>query len=327
MGVKRDCDSEHRVGRCANVDFLFALDDEAGHTGEMALIINGESIDDEIIEEEFRHIKGQYERALQVACCERDPEFRSMAKDNLSSRSLLQQEARRRFAEVADEEVSERLGKLIEQAGGEDAFYANIGLPFKDEALVRDNVANGVRMDKMLQAVYEPEPEFSEEEMREYYAANVKLFLSEEELRVLHVSVNLSGAQNRAEVYDRMREIRQQALAGEDFESLGREHNSNRDQSPDLGWFKRGEFMEEFEAIAFSMKEGEISPVFTTQLGFHLCKVAERKAALPKPFDEVQEVVKVRMLEEYRDARFNEFVEELKKAAVIEDTEPEGEEV
>jgi parvulin-like peptidyl-prolyl isomerase len=291
----------------------------------MALIINGESIDDEIIEEEFRHIKGQYERALQVACCERDPEFRAMAKDNLSSRSLLQQEARRRFAEVTEDEVTARLERLMEQAGGEDAFYANIGLPFKDEVLVRDNVANGVRMDKMLQAVYAPEPEFTEEQLREYYQANVKQFLTEEELRVLHVSVSLSGAQNRMEVYDKIREVREQALAGADFEALGLEHNSNKDQSPDLGWFKRGEFMEEFEAIAFSMRVGEISPVFTTQLGFHLCKVAEKKPAVPKPFEEVKEMVKTRMLEEYRDQRFNEFVEELKAGATIEDTDPDKE--
>jgi hypothetical protein len=48
----------------------------------MALIINGEHIDEEIIEAEFRQIKGHYERTLQVACCERDPEFRGMAKDH-----------------------------------------------------------------------------------------------------------------------------------------------------------------------------------------------------------------------------------------------------
>ncbi len=98
----------------------------------MALIVNGEHIDDEIIEEEFRQIKGHYERTLQVACCERDPEFRGIAKDNLSSRALLQQEFRKRFTEIAEEDISSRLAGLIEQAGGEDQFYAGIGLATKD---------------------------------------------------------------------------------------------------------------------------------------------------------------------------------------------------
>ena len=55
------------------------------HDRPMALIINGEQIDEEIIESEFRQIKGHFERTLQVACCERDPEFRGKAKDNIAS--------------------------------------------------------------------------------------------------------------------------------------------------------------------------------------------------------------------------------------------------
>src|SRR5580704_9520205 len=116
----------------------------------MALRVNKETIEDEIIEQEFRHIKGHYERTLQVACCERDPEFRAMAKDNLASRALLQQESLRRHPDVTDQEVQERLGKLIEQAGGEERFYLNIGMPYKDEGAVRENVAGGVRLDKTL---------------------------------------------------------------------------------------------------------------------------------------------------------------------------------
>lgn len=289
----------------------------------MALLVNQETIADEIIEEEFRHIKGHYERTLQVACCERDPEFRAMAKDNLASRALLQQESARRYPQVTDAEVGERLAKLIEQAGGEDKFYLNIGMPYKDEAAVRENVAGGVRLDKTLQEIYAPEPEPTEGDLRACYEANIKLFMTEEEIRASHISVNLSGAKSRKEVYDLLRGLREEALKGADFDKLGAEHNSNKDMSPDLGWFKRGEFMEEFEVISFSMKEGEISPVFITQLGFHICKLTGRKPAVPKPFEEVKDMVRVRLLDEHRDKKFNEFVEELKKSAKIEDTDPE----
>jgi parvulin-like peptidyl-prolyl isomerase len=289
----------------------------------MALIINGEEIDEEIIEEEFRGIKGHYERTLQVSCCERDPEFRTMAKDNLSSRALLQQEAKRRFPEVSDEDVQERLGKLIEQAGGEDNFYLNIGLPLKDPTMIRDNVAGGVRLDRMLAEVYLPEPVPTDAEMRAWYDANIKLFLTPEEIRASHISIGLAGAKSRMEVYNQMRELRTQAQNGADFDALGAEHNTNKELSADLGWFKRGEFMEEFEAIAFSMAVGEISPVFTTHMGFHICKLVERKGGEPLPFEDVKDIIRQRILEEYRDKKFNAYVDELKAKAKIEDTEPE----
>jgi parvulin-like peptidyl-prolyl isomerase len=289
----------------------------------MPLIINGEEIDEDIVEGEFRQIKGHYERTLQVACCERDPEFRSMAKDNVVSRVLLNQEAQKRFAEVDEEEVSARLAKLIEEAGGETQFYMRIGLVSKDEAAVRPNVANGVRMDKMLAEVYQPEPEFSDDEMRAWHAGRADEFMTAEEIRAAHISKDLQGAQTRDEVYQHLRKVREDLLNGADFlETAERERGADQQQT-DLGWFKRGEFMEEFEVIAFSMREGEISPVFTTQLGLHLCTLLGRKPSERRPFEEVREEVRKRMLEEYRDKRFQAFLEELKGAAEIQDTEPE----
>ncbi len=289
----------------------------------MALRVNGEEIDDEIIEGEFRTIKGHYERTLQVACCERDPEFRTMAKDNLASRAIIHQEARKRFPQVTDAEVDSRLARLIEQAGSEDQFYLSIGMPYKDEALLKEQVSNGVRMDKMMAEVYAPEPSPTVEEQRAYHEANIRLFLTEEEVRASHISLNLGGAKSRGEVYAFMRELREQAMKGADFDALGAEHNSNKELSPDLGWFKRGEFMEEFETIAFSMHKDEVSPVFTTQLGYHICKLTDRKPPVPKPFEEVQDEVRHRMLEQHRDEKFNTFVDDLKRQSTIEDLDPD----
>lgn len=289
----------------------------------MALIINSEHIDDEIIEAEFRQIKGHFERTLQVACCERDPEFRGMAKDNLTSRALLGQESRRRFPEVPETDVDARLAKLIDEAGGETQFFMNIGVPVKDSALVRDNVAGGVRLDKTLQEIYAPEPVPTEAELKACYDANLKHYMTEEEIQASHITKSLQGATSRQEVYQSLRDLRQQLLAGADFAKLAEAHRADEQQQIDLGWFKRGEFMEEFETIAFSMNEGEISPVFNTQLGFHVCTVTGRKPAVPRPFDDVMEDVKTRLLEEYRDQKFNAFLEELKATAKIEDTDPE----
>jgi parvulin-like peptidyl-prolyl isomerase len=289
----------------------------------MPFIINGEEIDEDIIEAEFRQIKGHYERTLQVACCERDPEFRGYAKDNITSRVLLNQESLKRFPDISDEEISERLAKLISDAGGETQFYLNIGLTPQDEASIRPNVANGVRLDKMLAEIYQPEPEFSDAELRAWYDAHIDLFLTPEEIRVAHITKNLQGAQSREEIFKQLRELRRQLQNGADFMTVAEQERCEEQQQIDLGWFKRGEFMEEFEVIAFSMNEGEISPVFTTQLGLHLCTLLGRKAPEPQPFEEAQAAVKQRMMEEYRDKKFNVFLDELKAAATIEDTEAE----
>lgn len=288
----------------------------------MAFIINGETIDEEIIEAEFRQIKGHYERTLQVACCERDPEFQGYAKDNITARVLLNQEALKRVPEVSDEEIDARLAKLIEEAGGEDQFFLKIGMPMRDLSLVRGNVASGVRMDKMLGEVYGEEPNPNDEELKAFYDKHIEAFMSEEHVCASHITKSMEGAKSRAEVYARMREIREELMDGKDFAALAEEHRGNEQQQIDLGWFKRGEFMEEFETIAFSMREGEISPVFTTQLGFHICKVTGRRPPAPVPLDEIKDIVRSRMIEESRDGKFNAFVDQLKAGATIEDSDP-----
>lgn len=291
----------------------------------MALIINGEELDDEVIDAEFRQVKGHFERLLQVSCCERDPEFRATAKDNLATRVLLNQAAKTRVPNVSEEAITKRLKGLIEQAGGEEQFYMNIGMPVKNEEIVRENVANGVRLDEMLKQVYAPEPEPSDEEIRAYYDAHIGQYQSQEEIRCSHITKSLQGANSREEVYATLRTIRRQLLDGADFATLAEEHRSDEQQQIDLGWFKRGEFMEEFETIAFSMNKDEISPVFMTQLGFHVCTVTDRRPPAPLPFDDIKDAVRQRIIDEYRDAKFNEFTEELKAAATIEDNEPEEE--
>ena len=41
----------------------------------MSLIINGETVPEEILDQEFSQIKSQYEQQENISCCERDPEM------------------------------------------------------------------------------------------------------------------------------------------------------------------------------------------------------------------------------------------------------------
>jgi hypothetical protein len=294
----------------------------------MALIVNGQEIDEDVIEAEFAQIKAHYERTLQVACCERDPEFRVYAKRNITARLLLNQAAKAEVEALSEAEIDEAFAELVEEHGGEDRMYYQLGVLNRDPEVVRQGLAEQRRVERLLDSICEL-PASGDEELREFYESHQDLYLTDEMVRAAHISKTLSGSHSREAVYRQMREIRQRLRRpGVDFMEVAREENQHPEQDVDLGFFKRGEFMEEFEAITFSMDLGEISPVFTTQLGLHICTVLERKEAEPRPFEEVRDTVAEHLIAEARQRQMEAYVEKLKASAKIEDTgwDPEEEE-
>lgn len=292
----------------------------------MALTINGERVDDEVIEGQFSQIKAYYESLGKVSCCERDPEFRQTAKDQVAARVLILQEAERRGTEASEEMVQAQYEKLIEQEGAKEHLLIQAGLTLDQEQVFLEDLRSNLRMEAMLVEACGEEEAVGDEVLKGYYEANLKHFMTPEEVRAAHIFKNPQPVERSEEIYQSLLAVRKRALAGEDFMELAREASDKPEEEVDLGFFKKGDLMDEFEALAFSMEPGEISPIFQTQWGYHLAKLTERKEQEPIPFEEVREQVEEQYLQEDRKRKVDAFVEDLKKDAVIDDDNPEDEE-
>lgn len=283
----------------------------------MPLIINGETVPDELVEREFEGIKAHYERMGAMSCCERDPEFRGYARENVVARVLLNQEAERRYPVVSEEDITTALDGLIAAQGGRGAFFDHAGLTEADEPMVREEVAAGWRVDRLMTETW-GDAATEEGEERAFYESHPDDYLTAEQVRASHLFKQVEKVEDRPVVYDLLRRLRREALAGADFDEIARTNTDREDKNPDLGFFGRGEFMEEFDTIVFSMEAGEISPVFASHWGFHLVRVTERRAPAVRPFEEVREQVRGQLQTEHRSQTTRELVDRLKAAAVIE---------
>jgi peptidyl-prolyl cis-trans isomerase D len=90
------------------------------------------------------------------------------------------------------------------------------------------------------------------------------------------------------ETKNRLLEIREEILAGEDFGDMALDYSEDKGSakdSGDLGWFAKGMMVPDFEEVAFSLEPGQISDPVKTQFGWHLIKVEEKRDK-----DEKQEV-------------------------------------
>jgi peptidyl-prolyl cis-trans isomerase SurA len=77
-----------------------------------------------------------------------------------------------------------------------------------------------------------------------------------------------------------LNQLRERILKGDHFATLSRldsEDPGSASKGGELGFFTRGKMVSEFEAAAFALKPGEVSPVIETQYGFHIIQLVERR--------------------------------------------------
>ena len=289
----------------------------------MPLTINGELVDAGLLDAEFSQIKAHFEQQANVSCCERDDEFMGYAKDNIIARVLLSQKAKETIEDPSAESVDLHLEKLKEEYGGEEAFYFKLGIAPGNEEQVRKDVMESMRVDSLIEETSGDDPEPTDNEVENYYKSEKDSFMTPEEVRSMHIFKSLQQAEDKERLFAEMREVRKSACAGTDFMDLVREHSDKPEEEADLGWYKRGELMDEFELITFSMEVGEISPVFSTQWGMHLAKLIERRCPEPIPLEEVKDEIRELIKAESRDSRLKSYIEKLKETATIKE-EPES---
>ena len=84
----------------------------------------------------------------------------------------------------------------------------------------------------------------------------------------------------RDRVRNELNALRQRVLDGAQFSMLATlysEDQASAVKGGELGFFNRGVMVAEFEAAAFALKPGEVSPVIETQFGFHIIQLIERR--------------------------------------------------
>ena len=109
-----------------------------------------------------------------------------------------------------------------------------------------------------------------------------------QEVNASHILINVaSGAapEDTLAAYNKAVEVRQRALAGEDFTKLAKEFSNDPSASQnggDLGYFSSLQMVYPFENAAFKTPVGQISLPVRTRFGYHLVKVLDRRPSQGK---------------------------------------------
>jgi peptidyl-prolyl cis-trans isomerase SurA len=104
-----------------------------------------------------------------------------------------------------------------------------------------------------------------------------------EEVHAAHIMYQMSEFAEPTDtlaIYNKLIDIRNKTLAGEDFASLAQQFSQDKKSNSiggDLGWFGAMRFLYPLEKAAYTTPVGQISMPLRTKGGFHIIKVIERR--------------------------------------------------
>jgi len=188
-------------------------------------------------------------------------------------------------AEV-EQELSRRMNYYIQQFGSEEkleAFYGKRTNVIKDD--LRTEVKEQLIAQKM-QGKISGDTKLTPAEVRIFFKSipedSLPLINSEVELQQIVKKPSFS-TEEKEETKRQLNEYREQILSGKkEMKVLARLYSEDPGSAKEGGFltFGRGQMVPEFEAIAFKLKEGEVSNVFETTYGYHFMQLVKRRGEL-----------------------------------------------
>ena len=109
--------------------------------------------------------------------------------------------------------------------------------------------------------------------------------------RATHILFTYENEEQRQSQKELAEQVLEKLKNGEDFETLKEEYSDDTDLkgNKDGYYFTHGEFNNMFEYSAFELKEGEISDIITTDVGFHIVKrLPLEKEYISKNFEQLR---------------------------------------
>lgn len=231
-------------------------------------------------------IEGQYQQAISSGNF-MPVDAKCQILDQLLLEKLFLAQAEKDSVYISESEIDNELARRMEifvnmlgSVEKLEEYYGKSIKTLKEE--FRLDVRQQMLSERMKGTIYKG-INVSPKEVQEYYEEipkdSLPFFNAEVEIGqiVIFTKPNLKqkiAAQEKAE------KIRKDIIEGSDFAFqalLYSDDPGSSNNGGDLGWVKRGAFVADFEAVAFRLKEGEVSEVVETEFGYHVIKLLKKE--------------------------------------------------
>jgi peptidyl-prolyl cis-trans isomerase C len=242
--------------------------------------------------------------------------------DQLITYNVLKQEAASRKLAVTEDDVDAQVAQMQKQFPTEAEFNKALAARNTTVAQLKADARIDMAINKMMEAEVTGVTA-TDADAQDFYAKNPDKYTQGEQARASHILVKTDEKADdatkkaaRAKIDGLLKRVK----AGEDFAALAKENSDDGSaaQGGDLGFFPRGQMVGPFDQAAFALKPGEVSDVVTSQFGYHIIKLVEKKEASVVPLEQVKPRVLEYLTNQKKQEKVDALISDVKKRAKIE---------
>ena len=159
---------------------------------------------------------------------------------------------------------------------------------------------------KFVKTEVDDKVKVSEDEMKAFYEEHKDEFKAPEMWRASHILVASEG-----EAKDVLSELSK----GKNFEDIARAKSIDATSSRggDVGYFRKGQVVPEFENTCLNLNVGETSAIVHTQFGYHIIKLTDKKSEALEPYESAKPKIENALKLKKRNELFDKLVVSLKE--------------
>ena len=158
-------------------------------------------------------------------------------------------------------------------------------------------------------------------EVKNYYNNNKDNFMQPEEIKLRTILIKPKKEQGgETGALQLIRDLMKRLKEGCGFEGLAKEYSDDPAAAEGglMGYVKKGDLMPQIENIVFNLKEGEMTGIIQSPLGYHVFKVDEKRIRRAKELAEVRQDIEEFLYREKASQRLKGWIDSLAKSAYIE---------
>jgi peptidyl-prolyl cis-trans isomerase SurA len=180
-------------------------------------------------------------------------------------------------------ELDKRINVFIEQIGSREKLEEYYGKSINEIKSEFYDVLKNQMIVRNVQYEITKDVNITPSQVHEYFTSipEDSLPLINAEVEVAHiVKFPPENFEETRRIKKRLQDFKDEVLAGKDFATLAvfySEDPGSAVKGGELGMQSRGTFVSEFDAVALSLKEGQISDPFKTQYGYHIMQLMEKQ--------------------------------------------------